>query len=99
MFKKIKDFFLKLLAKPLIEESSDLLEAQLRTMATAKPKLFRTLVASVHVAAKEYGTDWVKSTANDLDDLALAEFLDAIEKVAAEFGLDLEHESEALKEA
>ena len=92
----IKNFFMKFAGKQLIEELTPGFETFLRNMATKNPKLFRVLVSAGHTAAKEYGVEWVASTANDLDDKALAEFMEALEKIAAEFGLDLEIESENL---
>lgn len=92
----IKNFIIGVVAKPLIGEVGDLLEKQLRKMATEKPKLFKTLVVSAYVAAKEYGVDLVASTTTDLDDKGLQELIDALETVAAEFGIDLGYETEKI---
>jgi len=89
MWKKIKNFFLSVFAKPAIEEGGEALEVVLRKVAATRPKLFKLLVVVNYSAAKVYGPDLVASTATDLDDKGLEEFLDAIETVAKEVGLDL----------
>lgn len=94
IWESIKTFFVGMFAKPLLEQGGDLLEQALEKMATKNPKLFKTLVVSAHTAAKEYGADLVASTATDLDDKALAEFLEALEHVAEKHGIDLDFEAE-----
>lgn len=100
MFKKIlggiKNFVLKIAGKKLVEELAEPFEAMLRKMATKNPKLFRVLVSAGYAAAKEYGQEWVASTENEVDDQALAEFMEALETVAGEFGLELKKEADEL---
>lgn len=85
----IKNFFVKIFAKQAIEESGEVMADGLRKMATERPKLFKVLVVAGYAAAKTYGPELVASTATDLDDAALDEFLEAVVTVATENGIDL----------
>ena len=98
MWKSIKNFILGILVNPAIAEGEKLAEDALRKMAAKNPKLFKVLVVSAHTAAKEYGQELVASTATDLDDKALTAFVEAMEVVADENGIDLDYEAEKLKE-
>lgn len=91
MFKKIWNFFIAVFSPDkLIDEGGETFrEKVLRPLATNRPKLFKLLVVSNYAAAKLYGTDLVASTATNLDDKGLAEYIESLELIATENGIDL----------
>jgi len=98
IWETIKNFFVGVVAKPLIEQGGDAAEKLLRKLATERPKLFKITIVGVYITAKEFGPDLVASTATDLDDKGLEELIEALETVAAEYSIDLDYETEQLKE-
>lgn len=93
MFKKLgewfKGLFIKKVASEVIEYGSDYFEKFLDHLAQKDINTLRVWLSTSYIMVDTYLEDFVKTTKTDLDDEAVAELKEDIEKCAAKYNIPL----------